>query len=171
VIIGGPWGRSLRYETHLRKLGAKLGNGWLTFAGTRRDVPAIYPDLDLAVVSSHSENCGGAIEPLLSGVPVVATNVGGLPDLIQDNKTGWLVSPQNSGALAHAILEALQNPAEARRRAKEGQSLAQSMFEVKTTGRGVAAIYEKILNPQSNSSVVDPPLEHSGIAARATGQW
>jgi glycosyltransferase involved in cell wall biosynthesis len=169
------------YERRLHKLGAEVGNGWLTFLGTRRDIPAIYPDLDLAVVPSHSENCGGAIEPLLSCVPVVTTNVGGLPDLVQNGKTGWLVPPRNPKELAHAILEALQNPAEGRRRAKEGQSLAQSMFEVKTTGREVAAVYEKILIPQSNSSVVDPiessgrlgspPPEHSENAARATGQW
>jgi glycosyltransferase involved in cell wall biosynthesis len=100
--------------------------------------------LDLAVVPSHSENCGGAIEPLLSCVPVVATNVGGLPDLVQNGKTGWLVPPRNPEELAHAILEALQNPAEGRRRAKEGQKLARSMFEVKTTGREVAAMYEKV---------------------------
>jgi glycosyltransferase involved in cell wall biosynthesis len=181
VIIGGPWGRAARYETRLRKLGAKVGNGWLTFLGTRRDIAAIYPDLDLAVVPSHSENCGGAIEPLLSGVPVVATNVGGLPDLVQENKTGWLVTPRNPKELARAILESLQNPTESRRRAIEGQKLAQTTFEVKSTAREVASVYEKILTPRTNPSPVDSieshdllgskPPETSEIAARATGQW
>jgi glycosyltransferase involved in cell wall biosynthesis len=181
VIIGGPWGRALRYETRLRKLGAKVGNGWLTFLRTRRDIPAIYPDLDLAVVPSHSENCGGAVEPLLSGVPVVATNVGGLPDLVQENKTGWLVPPRSPKELARAILDSLQNPNESRRRAIEGQKLAQTTFEVKSTGREVASVYEKILAPQTNPSLVDSiesrdplgskPPETSEIAARATGQW
>jgi glycosyltransferase involved in cell wall biosynthesis len=180
VIIGGPWGRALRYDRRLRKLGAKAGNGWLDFLGTRRDIPDIYPDLDLAVVPSHSENCGGAIEPLLSGVPVVATSVGGLPDLIQEDKTGWLVPPRKPQELARAILESLQNPAESRCRAIEGQKLANTMFQVKTTGREVAAIYEKILRPQTNPSLVDSieshdrlgskPPEPSEIAARATGQ-
>src|SRR5580704_589354 len=116
VIIGGAWGHATRYENHLRALGAKQCGGALTFLGTRRDIPAIYPDLDLAVVPSHSENCGGALEPLLSSVPVVATNVGGLPDLIQENKTGWLVPPRNPKALAQAILGALQDRNEAHRR-------------------------------------------------------
>jgi glycosyltransferase involved in cell wall biosynthesis len=155
VIVGGAWGRSTGYENRLRHLGAKLCNGSLTFLGTRRDVPAIYPDLDLAVVPSHSENCGGAVEPLLSGVPVVATNVGGLPDLVQDNKTGWLAPPQNPRALAHGILEALLNPAEARRRTIEGQKLARGLFDVESTGREVAAIYEKLIE-----TVESPRLTH-----------
>src|SRR6202048_1023490 len=81
VIIGGAWNGAIKYETHLRELGRETCNGSLAFLGTRSDVPALYPDLDLAVVASHSENVGGAVEPLLSGVPVIATTVGGLPDL------------------------------------------------------------------------------------------
>ena len=145
VIIGGPWGRAARYENRLRRLGAKLRGGWLTFLGWRRDLLAIYPDLDLAVVPSHSENCGGALEPLLCGIPVVASNVGGLPDLVQDGKTGWLVPARNPGALARAILDALQNTAEARRRASEGQELARSLFDVERSGREIAVIYETLL--------------------------
>ena len=152
VVIGGPWGRAASYEKHLRALGAKRCGAALTFMGTRQDVPAIYPDLDLAVVPSHSENCGGALEPLLSGVPVVATNIGGLPDLIQENKTGWLVSPRNPRALARGILDALQNKDEAQRRAAQGQNLARTLFDIQTTARETCRIYEKIfaLRPRSD---------------------
>jgi glycosyltransferase involved in cell wall biosynthesis len=146
VIIGGPWRRAARYENRLRRLGAKVANGWLSFLGTRKDVPAIYPDLDLTVVPSHSENCGGAVEPLLSRVPVVATHVGGLPDLIQNGRTGWLVSPRSPVALARAIRDALENREEARRRTEEGQKLAANLFDVNRTGREVAVVYEELLN-------------------------
>jgi glycosyltransferase involved in cell wall biosynthesis len=145
VIIGGAWADAAWYEDSLRYLGTRVCNGSLTFLGSRQDVPAIYPDLDLAVVPSHSENVGGAVEPLLSGVPVVATKVGGLPDLIQEGKTGWLVPPRNPGALAHAILNALRDKDEARRRTAEGRRLAQSLFDVDRTGREIATIYESIL--------------------------
>jgi glycosyltransferase involved in cell wall biosynthesis len=145
VIIGGPWGRALRYENRLRKLGAEVGDGWLIFLGTRRDISSIYPDLDLAVVPSHSENCGGALEPLLSGVPVVATNVGGLPDLIQNSKTGWLVPRRSPASLARAIRDALANPREARRRTARGAELARHLLDVEKTGRQVAVIYGKVL--------------------------
>jgi glycosyltransferase involved in cell wall biosynthesis len=145
VVIGGAWGNAAKYQARLQLLGARRCSRFLTFLGARSDIPIIYPDLDLAVVASYSENCGGAVEPLLSGVPVVATNVGGLPDLIQEHNTGWLVPPRNSEALARAILNALANRGEARRRALEGQKLARTLFDVETTGREVAAIYETIL--------------------------
>ncbi len=179
VIVGGAWGNASWYELRLREIGARLCNGFLTFLGTRSDVPVIYPDLDLAVVPSHSENCGGAVEPLLSGVPVIATRVGGLPDLIQEQKTGWLVPPRNPEALSRAILEVLGNPTEARRRAAEGQKLAKNLFDVERVGREVAGIYEKILVPQSRSDVfntidsrgrVISGTTESEIAARATSR-
>jgi glycosyltransferase involved in cell wall biosynthesis len=148
VIIGGAWNGAAWYERRLHDLGARVCNGSLTFLGTRRDVPALYPDLDLAVVPSHSENVGGAVEPLLSGVPVVATTVGGLPDLVQDwqpEKTGWLVPPRDPQALARTMLAALENRDEAQRRATAGQALARNMFDVEKTSREVAAIYQTIL--------------------------
>jgi glycosyltransferase involved in cell wall biosynthesis len=145
VVVGGAWGSGARYEKQLRSLGNEMCHGFLTLLGTRSDVPSLYPDLDLAVVASHSENVGGAVEPLLSGVPVVATNVGGLPDLIIPGKTGWLVPPRNPKALAAAILDALRNPEEARARALAGQTRARFMFDVEATARSVANAYETVL--------------------------
>lgn len=146
AIIGGAWGDATWYEERLRNLGAKTCNGAVTFCGHRTDVPTIYPDLDLAVVPSHSENCGGALEPLLSGIPVVATNVGGLPDLIEHGETGWLVPPRDPKALAEAMLDALRNPEEARRRAIAGQERTRNLFDIEKVGREVAAIYEEVLS-------------------------
>lgn len=145
VIIGAPWGDGARYQERLRSLGARLCNDSLTFCGHRSDVPAIYPDLDLAVVPSHSENCGGAVEPLLSGIPVVATSVGGLPDLIEHGRTGWLVPRGDPEALARAMLDALDNRDEARRRALAGRERAKNLFDVQRVGRQVATIYEQAL--------------------------
>jgi len=76
---------------------------------------------------------------------VVATNVGGLPDLIEENKTGWLVPPRNPETLARAILEVLANKEEARRRTLEGQKMARHLFDVERTGRETAANYNKVL--------------------------
>lgn len=153
VIIGGAWD-SPRYEKRLRDYGRRVCDGSLVFLGTRGDVPALYPDLDLAVVPSHSENCGGVVEPLLSGVPVVATNVGGLPDVIRHGETGWLVPPRNPVELARAIVEALRNKAEAKRRAMAGLRLAQRRFDVERTAREVAEIYSTIVTGRQVSAAL-----------------
>ena len=162
VIIGGPWGDAGWYEERLRNLGARTCNGSLTFCGHRTDIPTVYPDLDLAVVPSHSENCGGALEPLLSGVPVVATNVGGLPDLIEDGKTGWPVPPRNTAALAGAMLDALSNKEEARRRATQGRERASNLFDIERVGREVAAIYDKLLSRSAVPNHVYAPAPLGG---------
>jgi glycosyltransferase involved in cell wall biosynthesis len=141
VIIGGAWNGAASYENHLRELGHRACNGSLAFLGTRFDVPALYPDLDLAVVPSHSENLGGAIEPLLSGVPVIATTVGGLPDLIQEGISGRLVPPRNPQAIAAAMLASLQNRAETQRLTVAGQKMTRQLFDVERTAREVAQIY------------------------------
>lgn len=145
VVVGGPWGGATGYERRLRRLGAQACGDNLIFVGHRRDIPEIYPDLSLAVVPSLSENLGGAAEPLLSSVAVVATNVGGLPDLIQDGETGWLVPPRNPEALAAAVLDALQHPEEARRRTEKGHFLATHILDAERTSREVAGFYEQIL--------------------------
>ncbi|MFQ5928554.1 MAG: glycosyltransferase, partial [Acidobacteriota bacterium] len=124
VVVGGPWGNAQVYEKRLRAMGQKLCGSALTFTGFRTDVPEIYPDLDVAVLPSLSEGLPkAAAEALLSGVATVGTNVGGVPDLIRDGETGWLVPPRNPTALAQAILEVLANPEEARRRTLQGRKL------------------------------------------------
>jgi glycosyltransferase involved in cell wall biosynthesis len=141
VIIGGAWNGATKYESHLHQLAHRQCNGYLTFLGTRSDVPALYPDLDLAVVPSHSENLGGAVEPLLSGVPVIATKVGGLPDLVQEGISGRLVRPRNPQAIAVGMLASLQNRAQARHLTIKGQEMARHLFDVQRTTREVAEIY------------------------------
>jgi glycosyltransferase involved in cell wall biosynthesis len=147
VIIGGAWKGATSYEKHLRALGRRTCNGSLAFLGTRSDVPALYPDLDLAVVPSHSENLGGAVEPLLSGVPVIATEVGGLPDLVQQGISGSLVPPRNPQAIADAMVASLQNHAVAQRLAQAGHQLTRHLFNVQRTASEVADIYATFATP------------------------
>ena len=149
VVVGGPWGNGARYERTLRALGKKTCGDTLKFLGHRSDVPELYPDLDLAVVPSHSENLGGAVEPMLSGVPVVATNVGGLPEIVRDGETGWLVPPRDPEKLADAIERALTQPEEARRRAARGEALVRNLLDAERTSREIASFYEAILRSQA----------------------
>jgi glycosyltransferase involved in cell wall biosynthesis len=103
------------------------------FTGWRCDLPRIYADLNALVVSSDNEGTPlSAIEAMASSCPVVATQVGGLPDLIDDGRTGRLVPPRDAEALATAVFDLLGNPKTA---GELGQSARESVRQRFTTQR------------------------------------
>jgi len=116
------------------------------FLGPRDDVPDLYPDMDVAVHPSHSENVGGAAESLLLCVPTIATAVGGLPDVVIEGETGWLVPPRRPDQLASAILAALRDPIRAGDMAARGRELATRLLDVKRNAQEILEIYETVLS-------------------------
>jgi glycosyltransferase involved in cell wall biosynthesis len=83
----------------------------VTFTGWQRDLAPIYSDLDALVISSLNEGTPvSVIEAVAAGCPVVATAVGGLPDLLDHGQLGKLVPSENPDALADAITDTLLNP-------------------------------------------------------------
>jgi glycosyltransferase involved in cell wall biosynthesis len=144
VIVGAAWDGAGRYEEMLR---AHAGKGVL-FTGEVTDPRAVYADLDVAVQPSRSEGLPNAtVEALASGCPVVATAVGGLPDVVRDGSTGWLVHAADPVQLANAILEALADRAEAERRAAAGRALVTRLLAVERTAAEIAALYAKLASP------------------------
>jgi glycosyltransferase involved in cell wall biosynthesis len=112
----------------LRELVIRSGlDGRVHFLGMRQDVPEILRSLDIAVMSSDFEGTPlFALECMAAGTPLIATSVGGLPDLIDDGHTGTLVPPRDPDALCAAIEELISDPerreavaAAARERAEE----------------------------------------------------
>ena len=99
VIAGGGV-----LEETLRKMAKDLGLD-VRFLGPRKDVPLVLSALDVFVLPSLSEGMGLSImEAMAAGLPVVATEVGGVPELVVDGRTGILVPPKDPDALAEAIL-------------------------------------------------------------------
>lgn len=145
VFVGGPWANATSYEQSVHTYAKKRLGDSAHFLGTRNDVPSLYADFDVVVHPSHSENVGGSAESLLLGVPTIATNVGGFPDLVTPGETGWLTPPKNPPALAKVIGEALENPQRAKRFAQEGQKRATHLFDVRRTSVEIANIYSQIL--------------------------
>jgi glycosyltransferase involved in cell wall biosynthesis len=92
-----------------------------------------------------SENCGGVVEPLMAGVPVIAGRIGGLPEVVIDGVTGVTVPIRNPRALAVAILEVLDQPAIHRSRAALGSELVSRMFSAQRTAAEIKHIYEHVL--------------------------
>jgi glycosyltransferase involved in cell wall biosynthesis len=148
VFVGGIWGANTDYESRVRRYGAKKCGDRVVFLGTRQDVSNLYPDFEVAVHPSHSENLGGAAESLLLAVPTIATDVGGFPDIVKPEETGWLVPARNPPRLAEAILEALRDPARSKQMALRGQAVARRLLDVVENTRQVLAIYRNILTRQ-----------------------
>jgi glycosyltransferase involved in cell wall biosynthesis len=150
AVVGGAWTGAEAYERRLRAYARRRCGGAIHFTGHRRDVPAVYAALDVAVHPSVSENCGGAVESLGAACPTIATRVGGLPDVVIDGETGWLVPPRSPEHLADAIHEALADPAEAGRRARAGQALVRRLFAIERSAAEVEQIYRTVLHvPES----------------------
>jgi glycosyltransferase involved in cell wall biosynthesis len=153
VFIGGAWNRAYRYENQIHLYARKkIGNSAI-FLGTRKDVFELYPDFNVAVHPSHSENLGGAAESLLLGVPTIATRVGGFPDIVTPGVTGWLVPPKKPKALAAAIVQAITDPQKAEEIAHRGHRHLTDMLNVKTTACRVKTIYETILEQRCESGM------------------
>src|SRR5262249_50393809 len=99
------------------------------FTGWRRDLPGIYADLDVLAVTSNNEGTPvSAIEAMAAGCPVVATKVGGLPDLIREGETGYLVPPGDAPAVATAWSRLLQHPELARCMGETARKAARERF-------------------------------------------
>ena len=107
VIVGDG---ELREELQARAGALGLSDA-VVFAGWRRDLVSVYGDLDVVVISSDNEGTPASlIEAMATGCPVVATRVGGVPDLIADGETGRLVPPGDREALAGALLALFREP-------------------------------------------------------------
>ena len=118
--------------------------GSVTFTGTRLDVPALTATLDLAVLPSHREAQGLAIlEAMALGRPVVASRVGGIPEMITHEETGLLVQPSDEAALAAAIVRLLRDEGLAIRLGAQGRLVARERFSAKRMVEQIAVLYEE----------------------------
>lgn len=109
--------------------GGALELAWL--AGERADVPDLMRIMDCFVLPSRGEGISNTIlEAMSSGLPVVATRVGGNSELVEDGMTGRLVPVRNAGALAEQILAYAVDPATARRHGRAGRSRIERDFSL-----------------------------------------
>ena len=100
----------------------------------------------MVVHPSHSENLGGAAESLMLGVPTIASNVGGFPDIVIPGATGYLTNVASASSIAEAIETIIANPQEAKSMAKYGQEYLRDLLDAKKTSRDVYGFYRQILD-------------------------
>ena len=116
------------------------------FAGERADVPEIMRGLDCFVLPSLAEGVSNTIlEAMASGLPVVATRVGGNSELIESGMTGTLVPPANSDALAQAMLGYFNDRSTARRHAKAALRVVETRFSLARMVSDYVGVYERAL--------------------------
>ena len=124
------------------------------FTGTRSDVKDIYKEFDIAVCPSHSENLGAAAESLGAGVPTVATNIGGFPDIIIDGETGYLCNAKDPTDLAAKIISMLDDMKNAEIMALKGQQLVREVLDINNTAQAVFKAYKTILGEKDESVIL-----------------
>jgi glycosyltransferase involved in cell wall biosynthesis len=116
--------------------------------GDREDVPDLLARSDVFVLSTLSEGMPMSIlEAMAAGLPVVASAVGGIPEVVVDGETGLLVPPRDAAALAEALRRLLDDPELRRQMGAAGRARAEEHFDVARSGREHLALYERLLAP------------------------
>jgi glycosyltransferase involved in cell wall biosynthesis len=141
LLVVGEGSRRSELEAQAAALGL---DGTVVFTGRRDDVPAVTAALDVAVLPSYREAQGLAIlEAMALSRPVVASAVGGIPEMIEDGRTGLLVPPHDAGALADAIVRLLTDHPYADMLARGGHDLVHERFCVELMVQAIEDIYDE----------------------------
>jgi glycosyltransferase involved in cell wall biosynthesis len=145
---------ALRYRDALYALRARLGlQERVRFLGRRSDMTAVMAGLDVLVHTAVDEPFGRVlIEAMASGKPVVATDGGGVPEIVQDGVTGYLVAPRDPEALARRI-EAVADPARRTRMGRLGRERAAALFGLPRYREAIeAAVAETFVPPAGGAA-------------------
>ncbi len=141
LLIVGEGSRRDALEAQAREL--RIAHR-VVFTGRRDDVPAVTAALDVAVLPSYREAQGMVIlEAMALSRPVVASNVGGIPEMIQDGVTGLLVPPHEPAALAAAIVRLLSNHPLADTLGRAGHDMVHDRFCIQLMVGAIESIYDE----------------------------
>ena len=131
LIVGAPvFNNDAQYLELLKRETQRLGlAGRVLFLGSRHDIPALLQTFKVLVLNSDTEPFGLVlVEAMLSGVPVVATRVGGVPEIVENGQSGKLFHPGDETALVQTLRELADRPEERNRLAAAGRQRALRNF-------------------------------------------
>lgn len=143
VLVGeGPNRKNL--ESIVEKLEIK---NLVTFLGKQKDIPTLLKSSNIFVLPSKREAFGLVnLEAMLTPLPIVATKIGGIPEIIKDGDTGILVEAEDSEALADAIKSLIEDSETRNKMANAGQKRALEHFDAKKMAEAYEKEYLKILS-------------------------
>jgi len=151
IFVGGG-GLKSKLEIEVEKLGLK---GKILFLGERDDIPELLTASDIFVTAPLNEGMGRAIvEAMACGLPVVATSVCGIPDVVKDGVTGILVSSGDIDGLANAMLTLIKDPSLREKMGEEGRKRAE-LFGVEGMVGEIDRLYAGGRIPDAGSRMPD----------------
>jgi glycosyltransferase involved in cell wall biosynthesis len=154
-IIGSPLFSETAYEQELRQLAAGLRlESHLKFTGFVEDVVSAIAHLQMVVHASVVGEPFGQviIEGMAAGKPVIATNAGGIPEIVLHEETGLLVPIEDERALAEAMITLLGDPDRAAQMGAKGRERVRNFFTIERHARAVEQVYEGMLHAMYKSS-------------------
>ena len=149
LLVAGDGPQRVEVETEIRAAG--IGDiTWL--AGERSDVPEVMGALDIFALPSRAEGISNTIlEAMASGLPVVATDVGGNAELVAAGETGALVPAQNPGAMAQALLRYTSDAALRQNHGAAGRKRVEQNFSIDNMVARYTNLYEQLLPPRKRN--------------------
>jgi len=144
-FIGGDGQWRGIYERTARDLG--LLDGTVTFLGYRTDVPEVMAGLDLLVIAStRTEGIPQvALQAMAMGLPIVGTDIGGIPEILLPSGAGVVVPVKDARALAQAIRELLDDPDRRARMAAAGRAYVRERYSLERMVEETVELYEEVL--------------------------
>jgi glycosyltransferase involved in cell wall biosynthesis len=148
VVVGGPIEGRERDAEEIRALGKKLAPApALRFVGPRFDLPSVYAASDIVVHCPIFPDTFPTVVllPMFAGKPVIGSDIGGIPEQIDHDKTGLLVPPGDPDALANAILQLASDPAKRESLGSAARKAINETWVPETQGRLLAELYSEVI--------------------------
>jgi len=151
LIVAGQGELEVSLKEQARRLGIE---DRVRFLGMRQDVPILLAVMQLFVLPSLSEGLSMALlEAMASGKPVVATNVGGNPELVDHGRTGWLVQPEQAGVLAGGMKHLLEDQPSLSRYGRAAAERIAKLFTVDLMIESYQNLYHHLATPRLSKGV------------------
>ena len=143
-------------EHSLRDKATTLGiDPYVVFAGYKKDIHRYYEIMDISVLTSFSEGLSlTLLESMAYGIPVVATRVGGNPEVVDEGRTGYLVPVKDNRSLVDRIVTLLQDKELRRRMGKEGRLRAERKFRMRDVSNRYLEIYKGLLTERFQNATI-----------------
>ena len=164
LVLAGDGPERGNIATAARSLGV---DDRVVFAGYIEDIRALFSIGDVLAIPSHSEGSPNVLlEAMAFGIPVVAANVGGIPEIVEDEASAILVKPGDRSAMAHGLAKVLTDGALSARIAAAAREKATTHHTIEARTRSLIQIYKEVISLRPVRAYEDPEL--AGVAIPET---